>query len=142
MRAHVLWLVLAGMIASSPGFAFGQAPGAASEGEETGGIGCEQVVFCAGVKDRAPVGVSDSFPSDVFSVYCFTTIVGAQDTTTVMHVWYYQGTKKATVDFLVASPRWRTWSSKRMMPDWKGPWRVDVTTADGAVIASGKFTLE
>jgi hypothetical protein len=142
MRTHILGLVLIGIIVWSPVLAFAQAPGEASGGEEAGGIACEQVVFCAGVKDRAPVGVSESFPSDVFSVYCFTTIVGAEDTTTVMHNWYYQDTKMATVDFLVASPRWRTWSSKRMMPDWRGPWRVDVTTSDGTVIASGKFTLE
>jgi hypothetical protein len=142
MRALVLLLAMICIVGLISAVAFAEAPAASVESGQTGGIRCEQVVFCAGVKDRAPVGVSETFPSDVFSVYCFTTIVGAEDTTAIMHNWYYRDTKVATVDFSVASDRWRTWSSKRMMPDWQGPWRVDVTTADGAVIASGKFTLE
>jgi hypothetical protein len=100
------------------------------------------MVFCAAVKDRTPVGVSDTFPSDVFSVYCFTTVVGAVDTTVIVQNWYRGETRMASVELPVKSARWRTWSSKRMVPGWRGEWRVDITTADGAVVESGKFTLE
>ena len=103
---------------------------------------CEQMVFCAGVKDKVPVGASDAFPSDIYRVYCYTTVVGAEDTTAVVHNWYRGETKMAAVDLKIKGARWRTWSSKRMAPGWQGRWRVDVTTADGVVIESKEFSLE
>ena len=109
---------------------------------ERHGIRCEQMVFCAGVKDKAPVGVSDAFPSDIYRVYCYTTVVGAEDTTTVVHRWYQGETEMAAVELSIKAPIWRTWSSKRMAPGWRGRWRVEVTTADSAVVESKDFSLE
>lgn len=106
------------------------------------GIRCERMVFCEGIKDRAPVGVSDAFPSDIYKVYCFTTVAGAADTTTVVHNWYRGEKKMAAVELSIKAASWRTWSSKRMAPGWEGLWRVEVTTADGTVIESKEFSLE
>jgi hypothetical protein len=142
MRTFVSVLAVICTCLMLPWGMWAEEPPASMEGAGGQGLHCEQVVFCAGVKDRAPVGVAETFPSDIFSVFCFTTIVGAEDTTTVVHNWYHDDTKMATVEFSVGSAHWRTWSSKRMATDWKGPWRVDVATADGVVIGSGKFILE
>jgi hypothetical protein len=101
-----------------------------------------EMAFCAGIKNKAPVAVADTFPSDVYSVYCFTRIVGAKDTTAVVHTWYHEGEKMAGVRLPVRSAVWRTWSSKRMWSELRGEWRVDVTTPGGEVIESKKFHLE
>lgn len=107
-----------------------------------GDLEAGEISLCAAVQDRVPVGVADSFPSDIFSVYCFTRIVGADDTTTVVHRWYHGDTRVAEVELVVKSSNWRTWSRKRMMPEWSGQWKVEVVAADGSVIASKEFTLE
>ncbi|HEC82948.1 MAG TPA: DUF2914 domain-containing protein [Firmicutes bacterium] len=104
--------------------------------------GVEQMVFCAAIKDRAPVGIADTLPADISRVYCFTRIVGAQETTSVAHIWYYGDKKMAEVRLPVRSSNWRTWSSKRVMPDWKGGWRVEILTPDSAVIATKGFYLK
>jgi hypothetical protein len=115
---------------------------ATAKAPEPDSIRCDEMVFCAGVKERAPVGVSDTFPGDIYAVYCFTTIAGAGDTTSITHTWYWGDSTAAVVDLPVKSPYWRTWSSKRMKRVWRGTWRVDVATADGTVIKSRQFTLE
>lgn len=107
-----------------------------------GGLSVEQIEFCAEVRDRTPVGAADTFPPDIARVCCFTKIVGAQDTTSVAHVWYFGDSEMARVDLSVKSPSWRTWSTKRMAPQWKGTWRVDVMESDTTVVASKEFVLE
>jgi hypothetical protein len=100
-----------------------------------------EMAFCAAIKDRNPVGVADTFPSHVYSLYCFTAITGAVDTTWVTHRWYRGAMRVADVRLPVGSPHWRTWSRKRILPGWEGEWRVDVVTPDSVVIGSKKFIL-
>lgn len=136
----VLGLVLLGII--NPLDTFAQERPDSTGGKQQSGVRCEQMVFCAGVKDRAPVGVSDAFPSDIYRVYCYTTVVGADDTTAIVHNWYHGDARVVAVELSVKAARWRTWSSKRMAPGWQGLWRVEVTTADGVLIESREFSLE
>lgn len=102
----------------------------------------DEMVFCAAVKDRVPVGVADTFPADVYRVFCFTRIVGATDTMSVKHVWYRGDTLVAERRLPVRSSPWRTWSAQVMREEWRGEWRVEVRTAKGALLASKKLRLE
>lgn len=142
MRTSVLALGLVLLCTFSPLAVWAEEHADSLPPEEQGGIRCEQMVLCAGVKDKVPVGVSNTFPSDIYRVYCHTTIVGAEDSTAIVHTWYYDGTEMTAVGLSVKSARWRTWSTKKMASGWRGPWRVEVTTVDGAVIGTKDFRLE
>jgi hypothetical protein len=102
----------------------------------------DEMVFCAAIKDRTPVTVSDTFPSDISAVYCYTRIVGARDSTAVTHSWYHGDTKVVDVNLPVRSSLWRTWSRKTIAPGGRGEWKVDVIAPDESVIASKKFFIE
>jgi hypothetical protein len=102
----------------------------------------DQLVFCAAVKDRVPVGVADTFPADIYRVFCFTRIVDAGEARSVKHVWYRGDTLVAERILPVRSSPWRTWSAQVMREAWRGPWRVEVRTVEGALIASKKLFLE
>src|SRR5512136_2989287 len=104
-------------------------------------IKVDQVVMCAAIKDRSAAGVADTFPSGIYSVYCYTRLTGSQ-AATVTHEWYCGASKVATMKLRVGSLPWRTWSFKEMKKDSKGDWRVDVVGPDGAVLASKKFFLK
>jgi hypothetical protein len=107
-----------------------------------GEIEVEEMTFCTGVEERAPVGAADEFTGDVGHVCCFTRIIGAQDPTTIYHVWIYDNKEMAKVELAVNSAAWRTWSTKRILDSWTGDWRVEVQTADGTVLKSSGFTVE
>jgi hypothetical protein len=115
-------------------------PGLCGAGELTMDVG--ELVLCAAIKERTPVGVADTFPSDIFSIYCFTRITGARDTAVVTHRWLYGEKEMAEVDLPVKSSSWRTWSSKRMLPEWQGDWKVEILSPEGEVIASKKFFVK
>jgi hypothetical protein len=98
--------------------------------------------ICTEIVKREPVGAGESFPATVEKLFCHTLVEGAQDNTSITHVWYYGDRIMAEVPLAVNSVRWRTWSSKRMMPGWTGAWRVDIQDENGTVLTSASFRLE
>lgn len=141
MGALVVSLVAPSLgLAAEPSLA-GAEPGLAAAGVKAG-LAVEDLVFCAAIKDRSPAGVADTFPADIYSVYCFTRLAGTRGTTAIKHVWYRGKTNAGEMSLAVKSLPWRTWSTKEMRKEWKGDWRVDVLGPDGSVLASEKFFMK
>ena len=90
--------------------------------------------FTTGVTDREPVDAVTRVDADARTVYFFTELRDLQGRH-VVHRWEYAGEPMAVVGFDVGGPRWRVWSSKQMLPEWEGLWRVQVVTDDGEVLA-------
>lgn len=105
-------------------------------------VSVTEAVICRDVLDRAPVGAADVIAADTERVYCFTHIEGATAETAVTHNWYYQGGLKASVVLPVRNRDWRTWSSKRLIPEWKGEWMVEVLSQDGTPLQSVIFVVQ
>lgn len=110
--------------------------------QQAAGLKVEQMVFCSAVQDRQPVGADTAFADTVGSVYCFTRITGGSDTSSVDHVWYYNGKEMTAVTLPVKASSWRTWSSKKIGPEYKGTWRVDVKSPSGEVLKSAEFVVK
>ena len=97
--------------------------------------------LCIGVSDRMPVGAADSFMPDVDSVFLWCRVTGAQDTTTIKHVWYYRSEEMTSIELPVNASSWRTWSSKTILPTWTGRWEVKILNAAGSELAVVPFTI-
>lgn len=93
------------------------------------------------VEDRNIVNPDTSFSSSVGNLFCFTRITGAEDTTQVSHVWYYDDEEMARTELNVRSSDWRTWSSKNILPTWVGSWRVVIEDASGNSLAEQTFEI-
>lgn len=94
------------------------------------------------IERQMPVDRVQVFAADYGKLFCFTRIVGAQENTQITHVWYYQEDEMARVSLSVGSADWRTYSSKRFLPQWSGEWKVVVLDAEQNEIASIPFRLE
>ena len=116
------------------------APAALAQDEEVAESPVERTVVCTDVVDREPVGAADSFGAGVEQLFCFTEIRGLEGTT-VTHAWIHEGTTRARVDLPVRSNRWRTWSTKTILPSWTGSWEVKIMTPEGQVLGSVPFTV-
>ena len=66
---------------------------------------------------------------------------GATDDTWITHVWYCEDQELARVRLPVRSSNWRTWSSKQILPQWKGAWRVEVLVENGEAILIVPFSI-
>lgn len=99
-----------------------------------------------GVRDRTPLDRIETYQlnSDVATgeISCFTRIDGATQDTKVEHVWFYGAREMARVELPVRSSRWRTYSSKKILPQWRGDWRVQVVAADGSLLGELAFVVE
>lgn len=113
------------------------APGAMAQD-----INVAEAVVCQDVVDRLPVGSGDVIPAGTERVFCYTRIEGAQAETEITHNWYYQGNLKASVVLPVRNANWRTWSSKTLLPEWKGEWMVEVLSKDGTPLESIIFFIQ
>ena len=105
-------------------------------------ITIEDGAIATTIENRIPQRTAQRFPATVGTLYCFTKVVGAQTETSITHIWYYQDEKMTEVVLPVRSRYWRTWSSKKIIPQWKGPWRVEVTSKDGTMLKTITFTIE
>jgi hypothetical protein len=105
-------------------------------------IQLEEATICRNVVDRTPIGRGSVFSADVGRLYCFTKVVGAETTTSIIHHWYLNGKLKASVTLPVNSASWRTWSSKTIKPSESGDWMVEVLTAGGTAMESILFLIQ
>lgn len=98
-----------------------------------------RAVFTTAIQDREPVNAITSLPTDQDRVYFFTDLrgMGGQKVT---HRWLYQGKTMGEVSFPVGGPRWRVWSSKTLLPQWAGEWRVEVLDGAGNKLDEAAFT--
>lgn len=128
-RACILIVALAGLLAFV----------SSATAEE---VSVAEAVVCQEVVDRAPVGSGDVIPAGTERVFCFTRITGAQAETEVTHNWYYQGNLKASVVLPVRNADWRTWSSKALLPEWKGEWMVEILSKGGTPLESIIFFVQ
>jgi len=102
----------------------------------------EELSLARGIEQRQPVDVLEVVPADIGRLYCFTRVTGAQEDTRIAHVWYWQEREMARVELPVRSGNWRTWSSKRILPEWTGDWRLVVEDASGQPLAEMSFRVE
>lgn len=102
----------------------------------------QDAVIATSVENLSPQGSSESFPSDVGKLYAFTRIVGAEGEVMIRHRWFRGDQLMAEVRLQVQSANWRTYSRKSILPEWAGPWKVEVTDADGSIIETLEFTIQ
>lgn len=99
-------------------------------------------VITTAIENQMPVDSVDEFPADYGKLFCFSRIVGAEKETRITHVWYYQDDELARVELPIGSADWRTYSSKRFLPQWAGQWRVAILDENGNPLKSLSFVLK
>ena len=95
------------------------------------------------VRERMPVGVSNSFSWSTNRVYVWSLIQCKHPPSSIRHIYYFKGEKLSDVHLSVQSSHWRTWSYKSLSSrSYIGPWRVDIASAEGKVFRSLYFEVK
>ncbi len=100
-------------------------------------------VLTTNVVEREPVdALQIEIPRHTFhdKLYFFTEINGLQGQN-VRHLWYFQNQLMADVQLGVHTPRYRTFSSKNIMLNQVGLWRVEVRDAQNHLLATKEFRI-
>lgn len=101
-----------------------------------------RLVVCENVQNRSPVNVTDVFPAETETVFCFLEARDIQEATEVKMVWYHEEQEVASVPLTIGQgARWRTYTSKKTMAQ-KGNWKVYLLDSADNTLASVQFVLE
>ena len=98
-----------------------------------------RALFTIGVDNREPVDIVDSIDSSSHTSISFFTELNDMSGQTATHQWTYNDKVMFEKSFEVKSERWRVWTSKTLIPAWKGTWTVNVLDDDRAVVSSKSF---
>ena len=98
-------------------------------------------VICDKVENRDPTGIGDSYPSSIGTLYCFTKLTDIPSEGTIYHIWYHGNKEMAKVELSISPPQWRTYSSKIILPSWKGDWKVEIVSGNH-ILKTLAFTIE
>ena len=112
---------------------------AVSSAQEAIQLEVDVSAICEDVVNLEPVNTSVSFPVTIGRICCFTRILGANEPTTITHVWYYGMDERSRVDLIIKGNRWRTYSSKIIQAHEMGSWRVEVLDPGGTVLKVMQF---
>lgn len=105
-------------------------------------LSVEESAIALDVIDRMPVGSDSTFVASVGNVYCWTLVAGAEGEVAIHHVWFHGDQEMADMELRIGGSPWRTWSSKAIVPEWTGDWRVEVRDSAGTVIETIRFTVQ
>ncbi len=98
-----------------------------------------RAVFTSAIIDREPADTLDTFSADISRIFFFTDLRGLGGQI-VTHRWEYDGQVMAEVTFKVgAGARWRVYSSKNLLPEWTGTWKVMINNESGETLHASTF---
>lgn len=140
LRAFIRLVVFSGCLLSA-NLAAAQSGQAAATfaGQEQLILG--QATVAETVKNGIPYNSAAAFSISLGRIYCFTDFVEVGAKTVIYHIWYHRDDKRASVKLALRPPRWATFSSVSLRDSDKGPWQVEVTTENGAVLQTLRFSV-
>ena len=112
-----------------------------SSAQDRSTIGVPDIAICSSVANKQPVGIDSVFAADVKQLSCFTKVVSQSEESEVIHVWFYRDKQMAKIDLKVKGKSFHTWSTKTILPSWKGDWRVEVQDPAGNVLSKIFFKI-
>ena len=97
--------------------------------------------FTRDIAEREPTENLQNLTNENGQVKFFTELRDMSGQTAI-HRWEYEGKVVAEIEFNVKGPRWRVWSSKSLVPQWTGDWKVSVVNGAGEVISEKNLSYD
>ena len=102
----------------------------------------KKAVLCEKVLNSTkPVNESVVFSSSIGRVDCFTYFDPVYEDTLIYHKYYFNDKLSSKFALKLSPPRYATQSNIQLRESDKGPWRVEITDADGKILATIRFSI-
>lgn len=101
-----------------------------------------KAVLCEDIRgSKTPINEAVVFSSDLGEIFCFTNFEPVYEETVIIHRYYFKDKFSSRKRLKLYPPGWAASSSIQPRETDKGPWRVDITDADGKVLYSIRFSI-
>lgn len=114
-----------------------------SGGSETGAanIALVQAVMCEDIQDQLPQNPTSVFSIERRKAVCFTAFDPVSQKTDIYHHWFHRDRSSAKIKLTLKPPRWSTYSSIQFREEDIGPWRVEISDAQGKILQVLRFSI-
>lgn len=95
-----------------------------------------------GVEKRVPIDVGTVFDTDAGTLVAHVGVRNLDSPSQIQMIWKRDGVVSSSMSLDVGvSPRWRTWSKKRIRSWDTGEWTVEVRDAEGDLLKTMEFEV-
>lgn len=102
----------------------------------------KKAVLCEKVLNRIqPVNEGVVFSSKLGRLICFTDFDPVYEEIVIYHKYYFKDKFVSEKTRKLKPPRWATYSEIDLRQSDKGPWRVEITDAEGNVFSTIRFSI-
>ncbi|WP_448382754.1 DUF2914 domain-containing protein [Desulfosoma sp.] len=112
-----------------------------SASNQTAGLVLTRAGICESVENLNPLNSAAVFSVSQGQIYCFTDFGTVRSQTVVYHRWYHRDALTTQIRLKIYPPRWATYSMLKLREVDKGPWKVEITDAEGRVLTVLRFSI-
>ena len=106
-----------------------------------GKIALVKAVMCEGLQELIPQNSTTVFSIERRKAICFTSFDQVPKKTIIYHQWFHRDQTSAKIKLTLKPPRWSTYSSIQFRAEDIGPWRVEITDAQGRIFQILRFSI-
>ncbi|MBA3009607.1 MAG: DUF2914 domain-containing protein [Proteobacteria bacterium] len=100
-----------------------------------------QAVMCESIETFKPLNPAVVFSISQGEVYCFSNFDPVVQKTIVFHKWYKRDQLIFTMQLTLMPPKWSSFSRIQLRDADKGPWRVEIRTAEDTLLQTLRFSI-
>jgi hypothetical protein len=100
-----------------------------------------RALMCEGMKEFEPESETIVFSATLGQAVCFTAFDPVPEKTEVYHNWFKKDRAEAKFKLTLKPPKWASFSQIRLRNSDTGPWRVDITDANGKIFQTLRFSV-
>lgn len=104
-------------------------------------INMVQAVMCESIENFRPVNPGVVFSISLGEVFCFSNFDPVLEKTHVLHKWYKKDKLIFTMRLILSPPKWASFSRIQIRDADKGPWRVEIHSADNKLLQTLRFSM-
>ena len=104
-------------------------------------IALVNAVMCEDIKGNVPQDLTTVFSIERRTAVCFTAFDPVPEEAVIYHHWFHRDTPSARIKLNLKPPRWSTYSSIQLRAEDIGPWRVEITDAQGNIFHILRFSV-
>jgi len=102
----------------------------------------KKAVLCEKVLNtNTPINEGVVFSSNLGRLICFTDFDPVYEETFIYHNFYFKDKLISSFRLTLKPPRWAAKSSIQLRESDKGPWRVEITGAEGNIFSTIRFSI-
>jgi len=117
------------------------APAAEQPEAESARTQVGDVFVCDSIVSGKPQGRSVVFSAAQGTLFCYSDFVLVAAPEQITHVWFFRDREISRFRLTIQPPRWSSYSSLKIPPGSKGPWRVDVLGENGELYGVARFSI-